>query len=222
MTDWLALIVYLGYPICKQFPERSFLYQSYQMPVEARDVGIFVAFLFTLLFIYFAKLRLILGRGSLHVLVTSFVLCVPLAIDVATSYTGMRATTNDIRLATGILFGIGVGFIVSGWAQDIADPTFKPIEMKHMTFVLLAIPLLPLISYSSANTLAGFVMFSFLSVAGYMVFLFLGIRLLVLESEIGFFQKRKGTITFEMLVIGFEALLLLALAGAHYAGVLMS
>jgi len=191
------------------------------MPVEARDIGIFVAFLLTFLLFYSFKFKLVMGKSSLHVLLVSFALTIPLAVDVVTSYSGLRPTTNDIRLASGILFGIGAGIIIAGWDRELERPSSKPIEPKHLAFILLSIPLHPLISYASQNTLAGFVLFSLLSVAGYLLLLFLCIRLLVLESNFRYFKDRSKTAV-AIIAIGFEALLLAALGCAHYAGVLIS
>jgi uncharacterized membrane protein len=221
MTDWLSYLLYLGYPICKQFPERSYLYQSYQMPMEARDVGIFVGFLVTLVFIYFMRLRLVMGKGSLHVLVTSSLLLVPLMIDAGSSYVGIRGTTNDIRLMTGLMFGVGAGVLIFGWDRGVSIPSNRPIEMKHMPFALVVLPLHPLIAYSSTGTLAGFVLFSLLSVIGYVVLFFIALRLLLVESDIDFFEKRKGTFQIELFAIAFEALLFGALGVAHYMGALL-
>lgn len=96
----------LGYGLCHQLPERSFFAGGYQLPVCARDTGIYLGFALGLLGLA------VLARGSrptelprwpVLVLVALFVGA--MAVDGVTSYAGLRTTTNDLRLLTGLLAG---------------------------------------------------------------------------------------------------------------------
>ena len=96
----------LGYGLCHQLPERSFFAAGYQLPVCARDTGIYLGFALGLLGLA------VLARGSrptelprwpVLVLVALFVGA--MAVDGVTSYAGLRTTTNDLRLLTGLLAG---------------------------------------------------------------------------------------------------------------------
>jgi uncharacterized membrane protein len=96
----------LGYGLCHQLPERSFFAGGYQLPVCARDAGIYLGFALGLLGLA------VLARGSrptelprwpVLVLVALFVGA--MAVDGVTSYAGLRTTTNDLRLLTGLLAG---------------------------------------------------------------------------------------------------------------------
>jgi uncharacterized membrane protein len=99
----------VGYGLCHQLPERSFFGGGFQVPVCARDMGIYVGFAVSLLVIAL----LVRGRRPsemppvwLMVLGVGFVLI--MAFDGVTSYLGLRETTNDIRLITGLLTGYGL------------------------------------------------------------------------------------------------------------------
>jgi len=98
---------WLGFGLCHQLPARSFIAGGYQLPVCARDTGIYVGFLVSLAVIALLERgrrrtavppAWVLGVGAAFVLVMLW--------DGLTSYAGLRETTNLIRLAT----GVGMGF----------------------------------------------------------------------------------------------------------------
>ena len=98
----------LGYGLCHQLAERSFTAGGYQLPVCARDTGIYVGFVLGILALA------LLGRGRRPtelprwpVLALMGLFVASMAYDGLTSYAGLRSTTNDIRLITGF---------VTGWA----------------------------------------------------------------------------------------------------------
>ena len=99
----------IGYGLCHQLPERSFFSGGYQLPVCARDTGIYLGFVFGLvaLSILARKSRPSeLLRWPVLVLIGLFVAA--MGFDGVTSYAGLRATTNDLRLATGLVTGWGL------------------------------------------------------------------------------------------------------------------
>ncbi len=103
------LLHWLGYGLCHQLPERSFFGGGLQVPVCARDTGIYVGFVIALLLLVALE-----GRErpteppSLQrsVILALFVLA--LVYDGVTSYAGLRQTTNAIRLATGLATGFAL------------------------------------------------------------------------------------------------------------------
>ncbi len=109
-----ALFRSIGYGLCHQLPERSFFAGGHQLPVCARDTGIYVGFAVALAVISLLEK----GRGRpssappvwLSLIAVGFVGA--MAYDGITSYLGLRETTNDIRLATGILTGYAVALLV--------------------------------------------------------------------------------------------------------------
>lgn len=101
-----TVLHWLGYGLCHQLPERSFFGGGFQVPVCARDTGIFVGFAIAVLLI------VILERGGrpteapsplATLLLIAFIGL--MAVDGVTSYAGLRPTTNEIRLLTGLMTG---------------------------------------------------------------------------------------------------------------------
>jgi uncharacterized membrane protein len=102
--------MWLGLGLCHQLPERSFSGGGVQVPVCARDEGIYIGFVVALLFVS------VLERGGKRsagsppwwVIVTMIGFLGVMALDGLTSYSGLRPTTNEIRLATGIMAGVAL------------------------------------------------------------------------------------------------------------------
>lgn len=102
----------IGFGLCHQLPERSFIFGGVQLPVCARCTGIYMGFTVALIVL------LVLYRGAQRTGLKSWpfialaVLCVvAIAVDGLSSYLGYRATTNFIRLCTGVAFGVVLGSV---------------------------------------------------------------------------------------------------------------
>lgn len=118
---------WLGFGLCHQLPERSFFGGGVQVPVCARDEGIYLGFVVSLLVIaFFERGRRrsgippwwVLGIGGLFVAV--------MGLDGVTSYAGLRATTNDIRLITGLMAGWALPLVVAPVLNDQLWPASEP------------------------------------------------------------------------------------------------
>lgn len=102
----------LGFGLCHQLPARSFFVGSHQLPVCARDTGIYLGFVLSLLVIALldrGRRRTELPHPTLLAIGGAFIAF--LAWDGITSYAGLRASNNDLRLITGLL---------TGWALPLA------------------------------------------------------------------------------------------------------
>lgn len=104
-----AVMHWLGYGLCHQLPERSFFAGGYQVPVCARDTGIYLGFMMSLVILW------LMSRGRRPadlprwwVLAIAGVFIGLMAVDGISSYAGWRGTTNDIRLATGLMTGFAM------------------------------------------------------------------------------------------------------------------
>lgn len=110
---------WFGYGLCHQLPERSFTAGGLQVPVCARDTGIYIGFVVSLALI--AALHRgerptgFPGRIAAAVMVLFGGL---MAWDGVTSYAGFRTTTNDLRLLTGLAMGFAMAAIVSPILND--------------------------------------------------------------------------------------------------------
>lgn len=99
----------IGYGLCHQLPERSFVSGGLQLPVCARDTGIYIGFALGLL----ALALLARGRRPQElpawpVLILIGLFVGAMGFDGVTSYAGLRTTTNDLRLITGMATGWGL------------------------------------------------------------------------------------------------------------------
>jgi len=110
---------WLGFGLCHQLPERSFFGSGIQVPVCARDTGIYVGFLLSFVVIS------LLHRGERRrgfpnqtVWLIMGVSLAAMAWDGITSYSGLRTTTNDIRLLTGLLTGFSAAVVVYPMLQE--------------------------------------------------------------------------------------------------------
>jgi uncharacterized membrane protein len=129
----------IGYAVCHQIPERSLFIDGEQLPVCARDTGLYIGSLLSLLFIVTTNRR---NRNAIPVMYISFsfvFFMVLLAIDGLTSYFGIRETTNGIRLATGLLVGITLPFFMYPLMIDniLSPRTDQSILSRWYELVLL-------------------------------------------------------------------------------------
>lgn len=109
----------LGYGLCHQLPERSFFGGAVQVPVCARDTGIYAGFIVSLLVIWLVhrpeRPKEFPGPAAFSAI---GLMIAAMAIDGFTSYAGLRTTTNDLRLITGILAGFAMAALVAPMLND--------------------------------------------------------------------------------------------------------
>jgi uncharacterized membrane protein len=108
-----SLLRWLGYGLCHQLPERSFFAAGHQVPVCARDTGIYLGFMVSLLVLA------ALSRGKRPselprrwIVALAVVFIGVMGVDGVTEYAGLRTTTNDIRLATGLMTGFAMAILM--------------------------------------------------------------------------------------------------------------
>lgn len=109
---------WIGFGLCHQLPERSFFGGAVQVPVCARDTGIYVGFLVSILVIAALQRNRPTGLPSPGVWVLLGAMVLAMAVDGVSSYGGWRETTNAIRLLTGLLAGYAMGAVALPLIND--------------------------------------------------------------------------------------------------------
>jgi uncharacterized membrane protein len=138
----------IAYGICPQRPGHSLFFGDVQMPIEAREGGMFAGFLLGL--IYLA----ILGHGSARKLPPGRILALLIGFVVLMGLDGLNAVAFDLylptpyvpnlfmRLGTGLLTGLAfAGILVPIFNQSIWQQKSKPIpslsNWRHIAPALL-------------------------------------------------------------------------------------
>ncbi|MDZ4166132.1 MAG: DUF2085 domain-containing protein [Coriobacteriia bacterium] len=104
-----SVFAVLGYGLCHQLPERSLFAGGFQLPVCARDTGLYIGFAAALIvLVLLARDRRPSELPSWPVLLIIGLFVGAMAFDGVSSYAGLRTTTNDIRLITGLMTGWGL------------------------------------------------------------------------------------------------------------------
>lgn len=115
-----SLLHWLGYGLCHQLPERSFFGGGTQVPVCARDTGIYIGFVVSLVLISVLhrpnRPREFPGVAAMTAMI---LMITAMGIDGVSSYGGFRTTTNDLRLITGTLAGFAMAAIVVPMLNDV-------------------------------------------------------------------------------------------------------
>jgi uncharacterized membrane protein len=136
---------WLGFGLCHQLPERSFFGGGVQLPVCARDTGIYVGFCVALALIALLHrperrrgFPTAWGWAAFALMIGS------MAIDGGTQYVGLRSSTNELRLLTGLLSGFAVAMILVPMLNDCVwrASTNKPVldPVWRLGVFLAAVP----------------------------------------------------------------------------------
>lgn len=111
---------YLFRTLCHGKPERSFHLFDTPMPICARCTGIYLGVLAGI-----ALFRLVIPWLQERVMrIVAFVALTPLAIDGLTQLTGMRESTNELRVVTGVIAGLAFGLWILSAVERRDDAAF--------------------------------------------------------------------------------------------------
>jgi len=149
---WAEMLWQVGYALCHQLPERSFFIGGYQLPVCARDTGTMLGFGLVLAY-YLARKRWKRARlPDVPVLVAAGIGFALFAFDGFSSYIGLRDTSNEIRLISGLGFGLSLGVMMLTVLSYIAkgDIERRTFDWKDL---LLLLPLLALLYFAVTTDL---------------------------------------------------------------------
>lgn len=101
---------WIGFAVCHQLPQRTIFVGSppSPLPVCARDTGIYIGFVVAYLLLAVMQPDRPTEMPPRWFIALCGVFVVIMGIDGVTSYAGIRPTTNDIRLITGLLAGFAL------------------------------------------------------------------------------------------------------------------
>lgn len=102
----------IGFSVCHQLPERTLLFGTIYMPVCSRCFGIYIGFLFTIIFLFLTFREKESDFPPLYIIIIAILSIFSTIIDGLFSYLGIYATNNIIRLITGFMSGSGIAIIL--------------------------------------------------------------------------------------------------------------
>jgi len=124
IEDTLVYIFnYVGHLVCHQLPERTLWIGGRYLPVCARCTGAYLGFYIGYLLLPMRKNE---ACGPPNLWITLFMVS-PMMVDAGTQFISLRTSTNELRLVTGLLFGVALApFLVYSLSQI---PTSKKIPI---------------------------------------------------------------------------------------------
>jgi uncharacterized membrane protein len=127
-NPFLFLFDFIGGLVCHQLPERTFWVGGHYLPVCARDTG---AYLGLLLGYFLLPIRRKEARGPPNLWITSLMLA-PMIIDGLTQWMGVRTSTNELRLMTGLFFGVALSPFLVYLLSVVPSSKEVPILRKYL------------------------------------------------------------------------------------------
>lgn len=92
---------YIGHLVCHQIPERTLRIGGLYLPVCTRDTGVYLGFFAGYLLLSMRR-KQACGPPNLWIMLF---MVIPMISDAVTQYIGLRTSTNELRLLTGLSFG---------------------------------------------------------------------------------------------------------------------
>lgn len=191
----------LGFGVCHQIPTHSFFLDGHQLPLCSRCTGIYLGALSVIALL--SVLRPRAGRFPVGKLIVVFVVFFgAMVLDGVNSTlqamgSGLWESTNFLRIFTGALAGVSVGFIfypvynMSLWHRDISQRRRvieRPLELP--LYMVVAGALVTLVLSGVATKGLGWLYYpiSFLSILGMLTLLTMANTIIVL-----IFSRREGS-----------------------------
>lgn len=192
------LLWQIGYAICHQLPERSFFIAGYQLPVCARDTGTMLGFGTVLLFFLVGKRWRRSNLPDLAVLIVALAGFALFALDAGSSYLGLRESTNQLRLLSGLLMGFAIGTMLLTVLSRFmgGDPTKRCFDWKDL-LILLPLLTVAFLAIQAQMGLASYYLISTLTIV-FLVLLFVTLFFVFGKT---LFEKRPWWGTGEILAL---------------------
>jgi len=209
----------IGYTICHQLPERSLFIGGYQLPMCARDTGIYLGFLIVTAYYWAFGLRRRGGIPDRYVLVAAVIGLAWYALDAGGSYLGLLETTNNSRLASGLIFGLSVGillFTVSSTLTFRGDRKVRAFKLTDLPPIYLLAALVFLLLPALDLGIPGYYVLSSLICLSYLLFFFVLLSLIWgAARDWSWVQPRERRLLFGVTFVT-EVVVVIGLGLAHW------
>jgi uncharacterized membrane protein len=124
MNPLAAAVYLLGDSECHQLLDRSFVINGNQMPFCSRDLGIFIGLVAGMALAFSGRLKV--GWKI------ALLLLVPMGLDGGAQLISSYGSNNLLRLATGILAGIGLAYLLDWFATKMLEPKAAKNESSKL------------------------------------------------------------------------------------------
>ena len=114
---------YIGHLVCHQLPERNLWIGGRYLPVCARCTGAYLGFCIGYLLLPMRR-KEACGPPNLWI---TLLMVAPMIIDAATQWIDLRTSTNELRLVTGLLFGVALAPLLVYSLSQIPTSRTLPI-----------------------------------------------------------------------------------------------
>lgn len=124
----LFVFNFIGSLVCHQLPERTLWVGGHYLPVCARDTGAYIGLLLGYILL---PLRRKDASGPPNLWIVS-AMALPMIIDAGTQWIGLRTSTNEIRLMTGLFFGVSLAPLLVYLLSMVAASRNVPVLRKFL------------------------------------------------------------------------------------------
>lgn len=185
------ILQWIGFGLCHQLPERSFFGGGLQVPVCARDTGIYAGFLFGFIFFrVFHWRRRPAGLPPMKVMPLLALFVLVMVIDGGTSYMGLRESTNELRLITGLTTGFAMAAFVFPLINGQLWNAFSSGRLLDRTSEIAGFVLAVPVAYFMLWTVAPFAGTAYpWLIAGAIIFTFTSVNL-ILVTLLPIFERK--------------------------------
>ena len=124
----LFVFNFIGSLICHQLPERTLWVGGHYLPVCARDTGAYIGLFLGYMLLPLRKKD---ASGPPNLWIVS-AMALPMIIDAGTQWIGLRTSTNEIRLITGLFFGVSLAPLLVYLLSMVAASRDVPVLRKFL------------------------------------------------------------------------------------------
>lgn len=122
MVTFESILMLLGSTVCHQIPERSYIFDGFQMPLCARCIGIHFGFILSTLFFLTGSRRFASGLPGVKQMIVLGAIMSFFLVDAGLSYSGISTSDNLRRTLSGLSLGVPFPFVVYPLLNAILFP----------------------------------------------------------------------------------------------------